>query len=495
MNRNWLAPLFAVALVVTACAPGSSGPSERGVVPQPSVAPNASATSVPTPTTDTSISARPAGAPRAILVDDIGTGQALHGRPVDPRTLADVPGYAPISFGHHYLAQVSPNGATIAAIFWPGGASNSGATMHLIDTAAWTDKVLDVKINSYTSGPRFDASGRTLFWTQPTTNESTSDVFRLDLDSRAVRQIARLPDGFYVRDIQVVAARVAVYAEPIVVMIDGKPRDVPTVFLIDPITAKITASVPLPMRAGQVRDPSAPSDEPYRGIEPGFAWDLPRSRVFITDAESDKVYTIDLQSGEMRGPFVPKPRLSMLDLLWSFFGSVAEAKMTSATRQQAAVSPDGSRLFVTGVRSDFVKGQDGKYREVVTPMDLRVIDTTDMSLIAALDGADSGLWPTPDGATLLYSSNRYEQTTDGWADRVDYKINLVDVSRARVTESVAVLGQPRVLAFDTVGRSAYLATFASGHATVRLIDSVSGKTIAEREMDRHFADVLLLRPY
>src|SRR5207247_2367703 len=223
-----------------------------------------------------------------ILIDDDGTGMHLRARPVDPVTLADVPGYAPISFEHHYQAAVHPSGGTIAAVMWPGGNGNYGATVHLIDTARWIDRTLDTKIDAYTTALRFDETGAAVYWAQP-------------------------------------------------------------------------------VRAGQYQDPAAPTaDEPWRQIAPGLAWDGPRSRLFVADAESERIFRVDLDAGTIAGPFEPKPRRSLADVLWALLGgTTAQAKMQSSDRQQATVSADGTRLYISGMRSTFAKGQDGKYHESI----------------------------------------------------------------------------------------------------------------------------------
>jgi hypothetical protein len=275
---------------------------------------------------------------------------------------------------------------------------------------------------------------------------------------------------------------------------------VPAIFLVDPATAWIVAVVQLPMRAGQVQDPAAAGgDEPFRSIEPGFAWDLPRSRVFVADAESDGIAIVDLRTGELRGPFVPRPRRSMVDVLWSLFGNIAEAKMVSANRQQAAVSPDGSRLFVSGLRSDFAKGQDGKYHEVIAPLALRVIDTTDMSEMASLDAATTALWISPDGGSLLYGTNRFDQTVEGYANRLDFKLTLVNVSAPNDAITVPVAGQPRVVGFEPRLGTAYLSvqhveSGMLGHASLSVVDLASRRIVATRDMERHVAEILLLGP-
>ena len=49
----------------------------------------------------------------AVMENENGVG--LQARPVSPATLANIPGYAPINFGHHYTYAASADRKTLAA--------------------------------------------------------------------------------------------------------------------------------------------------------------------------------------------------------------------------------------------------------------------------------------------------------------------------------------------------------------------------------------------
>jgi hypothetical protein len=491
--QQMLAAFGLIALVVGGCAPMPNRPAASLQPAEPLSQPGGTAS--PT-TVDTSIAARPSDQVRAVLVDADGPG--LRARPIHPGTLADLPGYVPISFGHNYVARVSPDGRTIAAILWPSGSATGGAKIHLIDTVQWVDRELETPITNYTSALHFDERGTSVYWVWPRESQLTPSVFALDVTSGHIREVARLAQGFYARDLVVGGGRVAVYLVPANAMTSGQvgdPREAPRIALVD-TRSGLVMDVPLPVRAGQYHDAAAPADEPFRSIEPGLAWDLPRSRLYVADAETDRVFVVDLRTGQIAGPFDPKPKRSLLDVIWTLFGSVAEAKMVSTSRQHAAISPDGTRLYITGLRSDFAKAPDGKYHETVTPLQLRVIDTSDMSELARLDGATTRLWLAPDGASLLFGDNQYDQSVEGWAARSDFRLHVVNTaSNERVTLPLG--GVPMLTAFDARARTAFVSVqhFAGaslGHASLSLIDLGRGRVVASRVMDRHFADVIPL---
>ena len=63
--------------------------------------------------------------------------EGLIGRPIDPLTLADLPGYDAIDFGHHNTYTPSPDGRTLALITWPSGSHNRGGALHLLELSTW----------------------------------------------------------------------------------------------------------------------------------------------------------------------------------------------------------------------------------------------------------------------------------------------------------------------------------------------------------------------
>jgi DNA-binding beta-propeller fold protein YncE len=337
-----------------------------------------------------------------------------------------------------------------------------------------------------------------VYWTQPKDSELTPSVFGLDIASGRVREVARLSNGFYARELVRLDAGVAVYLMPANVPVNGSyqgPRDAARIALVDTATGRVR-EVPLPIRAGSYPDITAPIDEPFRSVEPGLAWDLPRNKLYVADADSDRVYVVDLRTGQVAGPFDPKPKRSVLDVIWSLFGSVASAKMVSTSRQHAAIAPDGTRLYVTGLRSDFAKAQDGKYHETVTPLDLRVIDTSDMSELARVDGATTRLWLSPDGANLVFGDNEYDRSVEGYAARSEFRLHVVNTTSNHERVTIPLGGAPTLSVFDArriafVGVQRFSGA-SLGHASLSLIDLARGRVIADRVMDRHFADVILL---
>src|SRR5439155_11140467 len=157
-----LSLVAAVGLAIACTAPVSP----PAAVTTPVAAGPANATQAPM--------ARPAGASPELLlarVEDPGPDGSLdqqklgvlRARPIDPRTLQDIPGFTPLELGHHYKAALAPDGRTLATIVWPSGSSNAGGVLPLVDPVAWTDRVIDAPVDE-AAWLEWSADGTRVLW-------------------------------------------------------------------------------------------------------------------------------------------------------------------------------------------------------------------------------------------------------------------------------------------------------------------------------------------
>jgi DNA-binding beta-propeller fold protein YncE len=215
-----------------------------------------------------------------------------------------------------------------------------------------------------------------------------------------------------------------------------------------------------------VRDREAAADD-VRNVRPAIGWDLPRGRLYVIDADDDRVAVIDIASAAMRGPFVVRPRASLFDRLLGLLSSPADAKMQSSSDRRAIVSSDGRRLYLSGFRSDFVgsAGAQDAGREQVTPLPLQVIDTTDMTEIGRSDLASTEIAISVDGRRLLAVTNRFEPSPTGWATRAGYELRLIDTERLTQIASLPLEGRARIIGFAS-DNAVYVAAHVGFESTV-----------------------------
>lgn len=454
--------VLGLALVQASCSPTAPRAAELPTtVPSPG--------SQPVLVTTPSRAAMP-----LLLVDGDTSGTRLRVRPVDPVTLADVPGTQPISLENNYTAALSSDGRTFAAITWPKNQmANRGGALHVIDLARWADQTTAVTFEDYVRQLLFDADGRRLYWVRPgpMTAEPALNadpgVYRYDLVSATLSRVVPLPANFLPEfaGVGIAGDRMAIVGSTI-----GEPSSsrAAEVYVVDLAKGELVVRFELAgIRAGQVRQPGAGIDD-LRNVRPALGWDLPRGRLYVVDADDDRVAVIDLAAAAVRGPVAIRPRLSLLDRLLALLSPPAEAKMQSSSDRRAVVSPDGRRLYLSGFRSDFVgslSAQDPG-REQVTPLPLQVIETTNMSEIGRMDIASTELAISPDGRHLLAVTNRVDAKPTGWATRSGYQLRLIDPERLTVVASMALEDRGRVLGFAGDGEVAYVSAYDTSDSVV-----------------------------
>lgn len=130
--------------------------------------------SVPTPASPT---AAVAAGTRPILVANgppVGPLAGLTARPVDPLTLADVPGAAPLSFALHYGITFGPGGRTLAVSSSPDAFTHTDSALQFIDFPTWTATPAAAIADDFLFGMPFSDDERYLYWLTTTRRDSTS---------------------------------------------------------------------------------------------------------------------------------------------------------------------------------------------------------------------------------------------------------------------------------------------------------------------------------
>ena len=400
------------------------------------------------------------GANGSLIQQELGV---LRARPIDPTTLQDIPGFTPLELGHHYRALLSPDRRTLATIVWPSGSNNAGGVLHFVDPVAWSDRMTGVQIDESTVWLEWSKDSTQLFWMRyigdPTLTQYA--VFSTDTTARSAREVMRLPAGFQPYEARLLGARLAVVGATDQ---HGLTTGDASVVFVDVSTGLVSSVLPLAgLRLGQF-NVSEPGLYPFRMISPGLAWDLPRGRLIVVDAERDVVRVVDLSSATESGPLAIRAQAAK---------GPGTAKMVSTTRKVAALSADGRWLYVSGMRED-VSGQGPDVH--LTPIALQRIDMTDRTETARVEGG-KGLWLSTDGShVVLFGETVTVVDASG----------LRQISQIEAAATAVVAGERADVA--------YLAQITyPGASTIRAVDLTTGHIDATREMARHVADLIPLR--
>lgn len=432
-----------------------------------------------------------------IIVSE-GEQFVLTAQAVDPETLADLPEYAPLDFGHHNVYALSPNGRTLALISWHSGYNENGS-LQLIDLTAWQVQNTTVTFDAYVHSLDFGPDGRTLYWTTPTAFDPPNYVpaefalHQYDLDSDTVTAVIPLPPLFSPQEMQLLNGRTEIALYGTSSQIPLATDAVPHLLLVDLTTKTIRADIPLEgVTSGQYRLQNATNKMPYRITNPGLAWDLAQNLLYVVHAAEDKVTVVDLTTAAIAQQVDIAPHQSILERLWSWGVQTAHAKIVPGTDKQAILSPDGRHLFAIGLNRELQKVEEEAHGWIwqETPLGLQIINTQDLTEASVLDLPVTNMGLAPDGKWLLLTGAYDESRTTDGVERVKHGLYVVDTESMAVTSHLLPDREVYLQGFSANGRFAYISTSTSEwqedqyekwQTTLHVLDLETGQLTAERE--------------
>jgi hypothetical protein len=444
-----------------------------------------------------------------LAVTEKENGVGLQARPVDPATLADLPGYAPIDFGHHYTYAASPDRKMLAVItWWSSGPSNAGGILHLIDLNTWADMPTNLRVDDYVGELTFGADGKMLYWTIPTMRDPAHgmprdyQLYRYDLDSRQLSAITQLPSSFIPWSQRLSSDNVAIFGIP--TDPNNLAEDMPHLLIIDPVGNRIVADLRLDgVKAGQFREQATNSiatvqEESWQYVtyNPGFAWDLDRNVLYVVHADGDKVTVVDLVDGTLIKQTHFRPPQSFLAWISDSLAPAAEAKGGPWLAARVILSRDRERLYVFSEKTEM---------GIPKPTDLRVIATDGMREISRLDELLTDFALTPDGKSLLIVKGEIDKSY-GFDMLVNRDVYVLDAEtlRERIHVRIEQVDQLWFDGFSPDGRYAYLrgssAQWVEGsgwrnwRTTWQLLDLNSYRLISTTESKNSYAVLLHIVP-
>lgn len=485
MKRK-VSPLLAIVLFLASCA-----------VLEPA-APGAKQTATPEAT------ATPVGLGLVTVDDEAGT---LRGRAVDPLTLADLPGKDAVDFGHHFTSALSPDGGTMAVMAWPAGSHSQGGALRLVDLSSWAVTETGVTVDGYASSLHFSQGGRFLYWAKADLRDTAHGIprdyrlYRYWMDGTQATAVAELPAAFTPQEMGLAAGgRLAIYGIPTDAnnLAQGPPR----VLLVDVATGEMAAEIVLEgVTAGQYEvEAAAEGEAPYRMVQPALAWDGARSLLYVVHGDEEKVTVVDLEEGAVRRQAEVRPRASLPERIVGWGARTAEGKVLPAAEKEAALSPDGRRLYVTGVRRemrpDWIE-RGWPYDEA--PLGVQVIDTERLTEVGRLDLPLTDVALSPDGRWLLAAGAYSVPAENGESERVAHGVYVVDAESMDVTAHLLAEQEVYLRGFSQDGDYAYVSTATSEwldgrhtnwRTTLHVLDLDAGTVATGREFRGSFLDVV-----
>jgi hypothetical protein len=350
--------------------------------------------------------------------------------PVDPTTLEPLPGYEPISLGHHYTHAFSPDGRTMAAFIWPveTGGAGWGGRLYLIDLNDWTVADPGVEVEQNTGHLLYSADGQSLFWIlESSTNH---EPYRFDTDSGTQETVAVFPSAFAPTELRLLrgGTRLAIWGLAVNsnYVADGFPH----VIIVDLERDEIAADIEIPnVKAWQHQEIDGGTVS-YRSYQPGLAWDLKRELLYIAHADEDRITVVDLAAGAVKFQSdILLPR-SLFDQIIDWLVPEAQAKGNPWTTKWAILNDDGSRLYVAGNHEEFTQTEDGE-TDRTESSDLVIVDTQRIEEASRLSlGTIVSMQQAPDGRHLLIRSYESVAYTTG------HRLTKVDMTTGDVADQL-----------------------------------------------------------
>lgn len=362
-------------------------------------------------------------------------------RPLDPVTLADVPATILALRPGEWLWP-SEDGALVAL---PVFAGPDGSEVRVL-AARTLQPVTTVKVERQVDQFHgFTDGADALLLIAGAGSRQT--LVRQPLDPGRPATRVDLPEG-----VALVQGRVTSLARERVAMVVVEPSGLVRVLVADLSAERLAVDLPLPeLRAELLVDGPR---EAASLAGPGFAWDAARERLFVVHADAAKVTVVDLAAGAVAAEAQVGTPLAEL-------GEEPVQRWRSAQ-----VSPDGTRLYVTG-------SEHRPATSTSEPFGLSVIDTATLTEVTHMSRVGDWAQLSPDGRWLLWQSG--------------------DTSRAALMATDEI-GLVTLLGGDS--RAAYPLGFSPDSSHVYLQrDEVGGSTVVahalpslERSAERHLPD-------
>jgi len=434
MNRNWLVIKLLIALVLASCAgpvqvaPQSApevdmqlpaNPAEEeaqtvatefpteALVPEPAVAAIPTvAQVVPTQPVSTAPLAE-----SVLLASENRKERPYELHAVNPATGLDIAGYGPINLGRSFSYTVSPDRKTLAVLAYPAESNYKDGVLHLIDLQNWRETATPLVAHIYANLMAFSPDGARLAIAF-TNFYKTHRLALVDVASQTAT--AQIELSFPPSLLEFAQAGPSNDSLALVAYGSGGSHDLnpePRATLFDPANLNVVWELALP----QILD-GAYGKEGSEHIDRGF-WrpavvlSSDRSKLYIVHPDEDIFTTVDLASGTAAAVDI-KPPQSWLEQLLALTAGVAHAKMLNGTLKDAVLSPDGSRLYVTGQTTVTTKNSSGQYESSVTPLGLQMIDPLSGTEIEHVVTEANELSISADGARLYLRQGWEEQWTD-----------------------------------------------------------------------------------
>jgi len=350
----------------------TEGPGVQAETPtQPSEQPTAAAVAVQPAATPALESSVP-----LLLSSYSGNHTEIHR--VDPATGQNVPGYAPIALGEDSMyaspSAVSGDGQKLA-IHAPKGQScetsvggyacwGGAGVLHLIDLQAWSEVTATLPGGGWVDRLAINPDTTRLALVYNERNSTTLMVLDTESGKIVTQQELELRPSLigYVQD----GATLAVYGQPPGSNPGMTQPDPPRVLILDPTTLEVRwdQSLENVLSGHWCLENCEASHEKllFADWSPAVVFSHDGRKLYVVHADEERLTTVDLDARAVHTVEIQVAQ-SWFERLLALTAGVAEAKSGSqGASKTAALSPDGTRLYVVGYTTEAMRDADGYWQ-------------------------------------------------------------------------------------------------------------------------------------
>lgn len=389
--------------------------------------------------------------------------------PYDPKLGQPICGYASLQFREYNLTGFSPDGKKLAVVDYSRDDFSDGM-LHLVDLQTWQAVTSTLTIRGWGSQVAFNPHGTQLalvYQDGPSSPENAPTGFILqtinlpDFTSRAQLKLDFAPHLVkYTPD----GASLILFGGAVDVSRPDLARptsQTATALLVNAADLSLAWRVPLPKVKYGMAQISGSESEPYL-----FEGWEPGAAL---SPDGSRLYVVHADEDKLTTinfterkviTVTIQPKMSRLERLIGWGAEIAYAKGMNGTFKRATLSPDGQRLFVTGTANTAAIDKNGQMQFSSTALDVKVVDPNTGQETDKLASQAFQVDFSPDGAYLFLQGS-----TDD--------IPSTQVVDARTLESISELSKQHITPVRLLGgREILLSVYEySGGVKLTVIDA------------------------
>lgn len=417
---------------------------------------------------------------------------------VEPSSLRDLPGRDPLPLGRNYLAALSPDRHTLAAVIWQNEYQARG-TLHLFNLEAWEDNKTSLDKLTFVSAMTFSSDGKTLYWLEQSglSRLKPWDVYSYDIEHGGDAElIGQLPLGVMPQQMRITKSglQLVIFATPETDMptttTSATTTEVSQVVFVNLREKRVEATIKLDgLVAGfhNLTDPKTGNFMMHEYNQPGVAWDLDANLLYVAHPTVDRLTVVDLSL-----------KTIAKEVDFASAKTPGHAKMMKGTERIAAVNPAGDGLFISTRRSDVVMPDDGKIDkavQIMQPLGVQMINVKEMKEARQTSLPLFEMALSPNGEYLVATGIVSNQPMNGDGKTTYSGVYVLD---AKTLQPLKHFDTPdkyiRLNGFSADGLFAYFSVdpYNSGStsSSLRAIDLKKLEIGAERSIKSGYIDVL-----